>query len=145
MTPKVFKDLLEACNACILSCQECYRAADSCSKNSAADKSCKDFVTMTKDCTATCEKCIKACDAMIAEFTYEKHPEHMEALNSCVKALGENIRKLNDTANKCSIDEGCHVAVLDAKDALNNAIAAVDACIESCEKHEVVYEHIKKY
>ncbi len=144
MIPKVFKELIAACNACILSCEECISAATMCEKNAAADISCQDFITRTKDCSASCEVCIKACDAMIAEFKNEGHQEHMEALNNCVKELGENIRILSDSANKCTIDQGCHVGILEAKEACNRAIEAADACIESCEKHEVYYLDIKK-
>lgn len=144
MIPKVFKELIAACNACILACEECIRTAKRCEKNSASDSSCKEFIERTKDCTASCEVCIKACDAMIAEFNNEGHDEHREILSTCVKELGENVRILRDSANKCSVDAGCRVGALEAQESCNRAIKAADECIESCQKHEVYYLHITK-
>ena len=70
---------------------------------------------------------------------------HMEALNSCVKVLGECIRICTDSIEKCTIDEGCRIACRETRDVCERAVMAVDACIESCEKHEVIYKNIKKY
>lgn len=145
MTPKVFTDLIEKCNATIISCEACIHDADLCAKADAGDGSCIDFIKRAKDCIASCETCVKACDAMIAEFKNEGHKEHIEILNACVKQLGETSRILNDSANKCSLDRGCSVGCKEAEEACNEAIQAADECIESCEKHEVYYENIRKY
>ena len=145
MTPKAFHDLLDSCNATIISCQSCINPAELCSKSDASDGSCEDFIKRARECAETSEHCIKACDTMSAQFKLEDHPEHKEALDACVKQLGETIRLLNKTINSCTIDQGCSLGCKEAKQSCNDAIKAVDECIESCEKHEVYYQNIKKY
>lgn len=144
MLPKVFKEFLEACNACILTCEDCIRSAEACKKNVVADESCIEFIKRTKICASSSEVCVKACDAMIAEFKNKGDASHIEALNNAVKALGENIRILTDSADKCTLDQTCKVGCQEAKQACNDAIQAVDECIESCQKHEVYYLNIRK-
>ena len=149
MTPKVFTDLITACNDCILSCENLIKAADLCTKTCENKQSCSQgaqgFLEKSKHCIVACEVCIKKCDAMIAVFKDEGHEEHMEALNTCVKELGENIRIINESVDQCSLASSCKVACAEAKESCNRAIQAADECIESCEKHEVFFDHIKKY
>lgn len=144
MIPKLFKDLIKRCNDAIVNCEESIRLAELCAKGSSADKSCADFIEHAKVCASSCEECIKACDAMKAAFAYQGHLEHQEALDSCVKALGEHIRIITNSANNCSVDNNCRTSCLETKQSCNDAIEALDECIESCEKHEVFYLHIKK-
>ena len=145
MMPKVFKDLIQACNDCIVDCEECIRHAEKCEKSDAGDQTCLDFIAQSKECCESAEVCIKACDAMIAEFKNEGHQEHMEILNATVKELGEHNRILGQCAENCRVDKSCPRSCAEAKEACNRVVKTVDECIESCEKHVVYYEHIKKY
>ncbi len=148
MMPKAFTNLLDAGNKCIVSCENCIVAAtnceDSCDKN-ACQQGAHDFIEKSKETIASCEACIKVCDEMIVQFKNSGHEEHMEALNSTVKVLGECVRIVTDSIDKCAADKGCRMACRETRDVCERAVMAVDACIESCEKHEVFYLNIKKY
>jgi hypothetical protein len=149
MMPQAFTDLMDALNKSILSCEACIEAADSCEDLCEKESNCSlgspSFVKKAQECISSCEQSVKVCDEMIVQFKNEGHEEHMEALNNCVKMLGECIRVCRESIDACGKFTGCRGACQDARDICEQAIMAVDSTIESCEKHEVFYNHVKRY
>lgn len=155
MMPKAFTNLFEVGNKCIVACENFISTAtnceDDCSNGSARETSAcsvsaHKFIEESKECIASCEACIKVCDEMIVQFNKEGHKEHMEALNRAVKVLGECVRVCRSSVDACEVDKGsCKEACSNVRDVCERAVMAVDECIESCEKHEVVYLNLKKY
>lgn len=156
--PKAFSNLVDVGNKCILACENFIVTAtsceDSCKKqsnkvSSACSSSASKFIEQSKKTIDSCEACIKVCDEMIVQFNTEGDKEHMDALNTAVKVLGECIKVCRESVSSCEADqETCRSVCGDVRDVCERAVMAVDECLESCEKHEVVYEHfkgIKKY
>lgn len=147
MMPQAFTNLMDTCNSSVLSLEGCIAAADSCEDLCEKPDSCpagaQEFITKATDTIGSCQSCIKVCDEMIVQFKSEGHEEHMEALDKAVKTLGECIRSLRTSIDICSLVEGCRNACQDARHACEQALIAVDECIESCEKHEVFYKKVK--
>ncbi len=149
MLPKAYINFRETANNCILACESCIVAAtdceDFCDKKACA-KGSSTFIAKAQACISSCKVCIGVCDEMLVQFSNEGYDEHMDALNKCMKALRECIRVCLGAIDKCTALAGeCRVACRDARDVCERAVMAVDECIESCEKHEVVYMKIKKY
>ena len=147
MIPQAFTNLMDTCNKGILALEGCIAAADSCEDKCKQPDRCpagaQEFVTKATDTIGACQECIKVCDEMIVQFKSEGHEEHMEALDKAVKTLGECIRSLRANIDTCSLLEGCRNACQDARHACEQALIAVDECIESCEKHEAFYKKVK--
>ena len=148
MIPKAFSEFFEVCNETILALEHCIEKAESCAQNCAIDGRCaaeaRGFIAAVHQCIASCEHCVKACTALLAEFNLEGHEEHKEALDKCVKALGECITICNASIEQCGDLSKCRVACREALDACDRALEVCDECYESCEKHTVFYEQAKK-
>jgi hypothetical protein len=146
MLPQAFTKLMDVCNRSILDLESCIAAADSCEdlcqKPDLCALSAKDFVEQAQSCITTSHSCIKVLDEMIVQFKKEGHELHMEVLNNLVKTLGECIRTLNDSINSCTVLQGCRAACQEARDVCERSLIAIDACVESCEKHELFYQEV---
>lgn len=136
---------MDACNKSILDLESCIAAADSCEdlceKPSMCSSGALVFIEQAHECIASCQSNIKVFDEMIVQFKNEGHDEHMDVLNKAVKALGECVRVLGSSIESCSELEECRLACQDARDVCERALIVVDECIESCEKHEIHYQH----
>ncbi len=147
MMPQAFTNLMDACNKGIVSLESCIAAADKCEDTCEKPESCpagaQEFITRASDTIGACQETIKVCDEMIVQFKSEGHEEHMDALGKAIKILGECIRALRTGIDTCSLVEGCRNACQDARHVCEQALIAVDECIESCEKHEAYYKKVK--
>lgn len=136
MVTKKFEDVLAACYACIVSCEHCIMAADLCTKEEAGEKNCQDFLARRDTCIETAIIAVKACNELIAEFGKAINPELLNALNLCIKVLGDHNRTLEGAIKNYNEDHDCAKACAESKAACGDAISALKECIESCKKHQ---------
>ena len=149
MLPKEYSICIETGNACILACRGVSDTAKACMELCPAEPDCSAardaFVDKAQYCVTTSQVSIKACKALRELLLAEGFEEHNEALDHCIKILGECIRICEKSIDDCKKGLDCADSCEDALRISDEALQAVDAAIESCEKHEVHFLHIKKY
>ena len=121
------KNLIQACNNCILSCEQTIRnCEDSCLED--AGEECSVSCQQTID---ACYKCIHECNQALENNWYETFKQK-SALEKCIEACRKGAKGCNISTNKVLSQEaeGCEWA----KDSLNECISACDECIESFER-----------
>ncbi|MBA2307516.1 hypothetical protein H0W26_05265 [Candidatus Dependentiae bacterium] len=141
MIPRALSNLVDVCNACILSCKRCIEAADECDKSSSSDE-CESgrefFIEASQQCIKDCELCIKICEEMIIQFNNDKHmsADDLEVLHRGVKTLGECVRICKESLDRCERNVECKTASRAAGAICDDAIKACDEWVELCEKHD---------